>query len=288
VLRPHRLHVATGVVEDLSDSLETAYGQEVTGLVGVSPDGSWLVMESETAHSDCRGWACYVVAPADLTSLEVVSSLDGVVHGEGLAIAPQGAAIVVGGSDHNHDLDLYLIERDGEDWTGSLLLTGGSPHTYNSSPRWSSDGTKVLFDCGPQPYAAQRTAICEVDVTTKTVTELIAPDAHPTLGYDTAALHGPDYTPDGKGIVFEADWDGEQIWTWDRASDTFTLVAPAFSNDNTPCILPDGSMVSLWLERPEGDGKHELKRVAPDGTFQMLLTDLDIHDDTLGCAPEAP
>jgi hypothetical protein len=106
------------------------------------------------------------------------------------------------------------------------------------------------------------------------------------LGDANVALHSPAYAPNGQSVVFESDWDGEQIWRWTRANNSFELIDSQSSNDNTPCVLPDGSVISLWLERPEGDGNHEIKHVAPDGSYEMLLTDIDVHDDTIGCGGE--
>jgi hypothetical protein len=61
-------------------------------------------------------------------------------------------------------------------------------------------------------------------------------------------------------------------------------VAPAFTNDNSPCVLPDGSIASLWLNRPGGTGVHELKVMKPDGSsFFMLVINQDVADIGLGC-----
>ena len=63
-------------------------------------------------------------------------------------------------------------------------------------------------------------------------------------------------------------------------------VTDAFGNHNSPCVLPDGRIVSLWLDRPVGTGVHELKVMAPDGSnFVVLLPDVDVLDAGIGCAP---
>ncbi len=59
-------------------------------------------------------------------------------------------------------------------------------------------------------------------------------------------------------------------------------VGPAYTNDNSPCVLPDGRVASLWLARPGGQSLHELKVMAPDGaSYAMLVTEVDIAD--IGC-----
>jgi len=61
-------------------------------------------------------------------------------------------------------------------------------------------------------------------------------------------------------------------------------VVPAFTNDNSPCVLPDGSIAGLWLNRPGGTGDHELKVIQPDGSsYFMLVTGADVVDIGLGC-----
>jgi hypothetical protein len=55
-------------------------------------------------------------------------------------------------------------------------------------------------------------------------------------------------------------------------------------DDNSPCVLPDGRIASLYLDRPGGPGYHELKVMNPDGTNPILvLLNIDIHDIALGC-----
>jgi hypothetical protein len=59
---------------------------------------------------------------------------------------------------------------------------------------------------------------------------------------------------------------------------------PILRNDNSPCVLPDGRVVSLWLLRPGGSGFHEIKVMDPDGTNQfMALTDVNVFDVGIGC-----
>ena len=59
-------------------------------------------------------------------------------------------------------------------------------------------------------------------------------------------------------------------------------VGPGFTNDNAPCVLADGRIASLWLERPGGRSLYELKVMAPDGSAHaMLLTGVDI--EAIGC-----
>ncbi len=102
-------------------------------------------------------------------------------------------------------------------------------------------------------------------------------------GRSDVALHHPGYLSDGS-IVFESDWNSEQIWrlTGDGPPE---VIANQFSNDNSPCVMQNGCIVSLWLGRPGGTGSHELKIMDQSGgNFSMLRTDIDIADTGTSCA----
>ena len=64
------------------------------------------------------------------------------------------------------------------------------------------------------------------------------------------------------------------------------LIGTSFNNDNSPCVLPSGAIVSLWMQRPGGSSVHELKVMAPDGSSYFMigsLLDVDIQDIGIGC-----
>jgi hypothetical protein len=179
------------------------------------------------------------------------------------------------------------------DWIYPVLLTADSPYTYHDYPSYSADGSHLVFDCGDRPYAAEGTAICEVVTDGSGFQVLLTPDANPDSSssaspvarpqsLDEAALHGPAYAPDGS-LVFEADWGSETIWRLPAGSNTPDSIGPAFNNDNAPCVLPDGRVASLWLDRPGGTSLHELKVMTSDGdSYVMLAINVDIVDIACG------
>jgi hypothetical protein len=69
----------------------------------------------------------------------------------------------------------------------------------------------------------------------------------------------------------------------DGGSDDPVALAAAFENDNSPCVLPDGSIVSFWLGRPGGTGQHELKILCPSDGSTFVATVGDIADVGLAC-----
>ncbi len=162
-----------------------------------------------------------------------------------------------------------------------MLLTGASTYAFHSMPALSADGSTVLMDCSPTSYPSR--AICEVGTDGSGFrTVLDQTDSPPGLP-DVGALHHPDYAPDGS-IVFEGDWDGEMIWRLPAGGSVPERVNAAYTNDNSPCVLADGRIVSLWLNRPGGQGDHELKIMAADGSAGMvILPNVDVFDVGLGC-----
>lgn len=256
----------------------------------LSPDGDWLLLSTERDFDpDCVGWACLVLLPTNLSDSEVLRTSGGVIHSEGFsAVASGGNLIVFVGGDGPHSQDLYAVTRQGGGWSDPLLLTGASSYDTHTQPAISSDGSTVLFNCDPDLQDGQEgTAVCEVHSDGTNFRTVIGPQDGPG-GTATNALRHPDYAPDGAivdgSIIFEADWYGEQIWRLPAGSSTAVRVTDAFNNDNSPCVLPDGRIVSLWLDRPGGAGGHEIKLMAADGSDDvMLLMDWDVFDLGLGC-----
>jgi len=97
--------------------------------------------------------------------------------------------------------------------------------------------------------------------------------------------HHAGRAPDGS-LVFEADADGERIWRLAPASAIPTVIGD-YNDDNTPCVLPDGRVASLYLGRAGGAGAHELKVMNLDGTHPVMLVTFasgdGIADIGLGC-----
>jgi len=285
----YRIQALQGAApENISQSLESLSplptGGKDSGL-NISPDGKWLVLDTERFDEDCNGWACLAVVKADLSTGDAVRINGSEIHPEGFpAIASGGNLIVYENNDGAHENDLWAVSRSSNTgaWTGPVLLTGSSSYQYNYQPAINAAGTKVLFDCTDAPYS-EATSICEVGTDGTGFRVVLRPSDRPSGLPDTGELHQPDYAPDGS-IVFEADWDGENLWRLPSGATSPVKISSAFSNDNSPCVLPDGSIASLWLNRPGGSGVHELKVMKPDGSsYFMLVTGADVEDIGLGC-----
>ncbi len=275
----------TVTTENLSDGLdELSQGRDE--WISASPDGEWLLMETTRFDSECNGWNCLALVKGDLSSGEAIKMNGQVLHGDDYgAVASSGQRIVYPFGGGPHDKDLFVIDKSGNSWGKATLLTSDSQFPYNLQPSISADGSKVVFDCGNDPYGQPPTSICEVSTDGSDFRVVWTPEQGATgvSGRSDVALHHPGYFSDGS-IVFEADWSGEQIWRL-SGSGPPVVIAGQYSNDNSPCVLDNQCIVSLWLERPGSTGTHELKVMdAAGGNFSMLRTNIDITDTGTSCS----
>ncbi len=272
--------------ENVSSELDALAPGVDDNSLNISPDGEWLVLNSERFDDACDGYACLTVLPFDLSSAEVVRAAGNVIHvnAPGVdpfsAIASGGDLIVFPGPDGPNSSDLFAIRRNGNGWSAPILLTGDSAYAYNAQPAISADGSSVVFDCGEGEYAEPPAAICEVGTDGQGFRVVRTTEGRPQWDAVGCSLHHPDYEPDGS-IVAEP---GCQIWRVDTSGGQPELVTSAFANDNSPCILPDGRIASLWLDRPGGPGFHEVKIMNADGSDAFtLVQNIDVLDIGIGC-----
>ena len=274
--RLYRLAIAPNAApEDLTARLDRAAPGQYSEWVNVSPDGAWFLLATDRFDPACAGWPCLVVTQ-DFDNYEVVVSQGTVVHAQYSAIAA-GGNLIVYQSGGTHNGDLWAIRREAEGWSAPIELTTRSPFDNHLRPSLSADGAQVVFACGDDVYFS--TALCE----TNTDGSAFAVRFRAEENGGQAALFHPAYAPDGS-IVFEGDWNGEQLWRLAPGSSLPTLIS-SLTNDNSPCVLPDGTLVSLWLQRPgNASGAHELKLMSADGRqYTMLLTGQDVFDAGTGC-----
>lgn len=267
--------------EDISAALDNfSPGKEDSSLI-LSPDGQWMVLTTD--RFGCADWPCLAILSGDLSNAEAVMSGGDVIHPEGISVVASGGNLIVyPAPDGPHDLDLWAVTRQADGWSTPTLLTRDSSLDVHRYPAISADGSKVIFTCEKGPIGTNGKSLCEVGVNGEGFRLVLTPAQGPG-GQSLTDLHQPDYAPDGS-LVFEADVRGEQIWRLEPGASTPALITDEFANDNSPCVLPDGRVVSLWLDRPGATGAHELKVMQPDGSsFFILLPDLDVFDIGLGC-----
>lgn len=275
----YRVEASNGATpQDLAGGLD-GLSPGSDSRITISPDGKWLGLI--TSRFGCGANRCLAIAAYDFSYGEAIVTTSGakITNYEGrVHVAPGGTLAVYTARGGPHSRDLWAVTRQPNGWTARALLSGSMSSAYASDPQISQDGTKVVFDCGPDPYSQTGTAVCEVGVNGSGFRVVSAPSDRPNGN----ANHHPSVAPD-QSVVFEGNWSGERVW---RSSSGGLSQIGNFGNDNTPCVLPDGRIASLWLQRPGGPSYHELKIMNGDGSNDfMLVINLDIIDDGLTCGP---
>ncbi len=270
---------------DIGEKLDALASGGGDGAPSVSKNGAFITISTERFDSECNGYACTALLTGDISEGGIVYIDGQPLRSEGrVAVSNTGDVLAYADDGPSHQEDILITRKSGTTWSAPTNVTSGSPHAFNNAPVLSGDGSKVLFDCGPVPYGQAGTGVCEASTDGTDFRQVIDP-ANSPLGNGSSenqARHA-DYTPDG-GIVFEADWASEQLW-WQAPGSTSALrIIPSQSNDNSPCALPGGYIASLWLGRAAGNGEHELKVTAPDGSeFAVITPNVDVADIGMSC-----
>jgi TolB protein len=197
------------------------------------------------------------------------------------AWSPDGTNIVFQ-AGAGADFDILKVKSDGSDRTGALLTVDPA---NDGRPNYSPDGTKIAIDSNGR-IAGQSSDIFLMD---------------PNLG-DTAPLvnltpttpsqdRHPNYSPDGKKIVFQSNRDtvgpitrennnleiytmnaadGSDVTrlTFNNANDPATAVNDA--SDSDPIWSPDGRKILFQSGRADGDT--EVFTMNVDGSSVKRLT----------------
>jgi hypothetical protein len=269
-----------------------AVPENITALLGEStgdrrivqsPNGAWLTFLSK--RFDCVD-ECLIRYSADLTIGEVVRPAGQDIYVEGIsAITSDGATIVYASQGGPNQVDLFATTNDGTGWSAPHLLTSESTYGWNNMPSLSVDESAVYFDCGTEPYPESGTNdACRVNLDGSSFARVIGADA-----LDGAASNRVQNPHEGPaGVYVEGVWPLSENDTpeiiWLLGSDGVpSPVGAAYRNSVSPCALPDGRWVMLWLEGPNNnDGFHELTLV--DGDQATVLTPgYDIDDVGISC-----
>lgn len=284
---PHVLPAQAGAsLRPLRPELDALAPGVDAPFVQLSSDGEWLLLSTERFLPACVGDPCLAVVPIAATSGEALVDPTGapIRMDSGAAIGSGGSTVVLDAGGGPHATDLWLTSRaEAGGWTTPLLLTAESPYAYHSVPSLHPSEPRVAFDCGDEPYGGPGTAICEVGLDGTGLVVVWSPAQAPTGTAPGGALHHPSHAPDG-GLVFEGGWTGEELWWLPPGAAEPVRIRSDRNNDNSPCVLPDGRVASLWLDRPEGNGLHEIELKSLDGTTaEVILPGEDVLDAAVGC-----
>ncbi len=247
-----------------------------------SPSGTVFALSSQRADDDSE---ILVRANADFPVITPVLAGGSPVYIEGMpAILDSGATIVFSASGGTHARDLFVTHEVDGSWSTPFELTTDSSSMFNNQPSLTRDQSAVLFNCGdnPDPETGHNQG-CLVALDGGPVEVVARADTFPNNR--NSYVNFPREVTGG--IVFESAWpqgedSPETIWKTVGGS-TSPAVSRTFDNSVSPCVLPDDSLVLLWLGRPGQDGAHELTRVFRDGSYIVLWEGADVDDIGIGC-----
>ncbi len=263
-----------GAVVDVSDYLSTLQSGE-DRWINISPNGEWLLMESSRFNDECTGWACLIYGKRDLSEFKAITtSNEAVIHPEGFSAISNGGDVIVAHIIENERNDIFVSTRIGTSWSVPQSISSTSPSSSNKNPAISADAQEVLFSCGDN--------ICIVNIDGSNLKTLIQLSDKPEGNW--SQIGHADFDMDNN-IIFEAEADAERIWRYDRDSLESSVINASQTNDNSPCVLSNGEIASLWLNRAGNrDGVHELKIMNTTGSsYSMVVENKDISDFGIGC-----
>ena len=209
------------------------------------------------------------------------------------------AGRIVFQSDRTGNSDIYVVNADG---TGLVNLTNGSGS--NRLPRWSPDGTRIVFTSGDHIFVmnadgSDRRALTSDD--SRNGSPVWSPDGSRiafdsdrggdwdiyAIGIDSTGLTqlvrlpGEQWTPswsaDGSRIAFVWELDGgsREIYVADLGGEDITQLTALGAFSFRPAWSPDGRRIAFYSEH---DGDREIMVVNSDGTGLVQLTNNDDSD----------
>jgi PKD domain/WD40-like Beta Propeller Repeat len=279
----YRVNAQTGATPENVSALITSGTRKPERRLNISPDGTWLVLETQNLDPACDGSYCLAVAPSgNPASANLVRAPNLIQDSQGFpAISSDGNLIVYTANGGAHNFDLWAIRKTGSTWAAPSQITQSSTQNYNDQPAISSDGSKVLFDCGAVAFGEGNTSICEIGTNGTGFRIVVSPSNAPSSIASKGPTHHPDYLSDGS-IAFDTAWDADSIWK--ILGSTISKVSQV-NNNVAPCGLSNGKVASLWLERSGNtNGYHELSLTDNNGAnIQTIVTGIDIEDIGIGC-----
>lgn len=217
----------------------------------------------------------YTVNP-DGSDLFQVTSLP--PSNDGLAwfpdFSPDGQRIVFA-HDVTGRLELYIVNTDG---TGLTQITHGG----GAVPRWSPDGSHLVFSTGVDISPLFPGVGVGVIATIKadgTDEKLLSSRVWDSLD--------GEYTPDGKHIIFETQTDGyvSALWVMNTDGSHQRRLTASELEAGYPDISPDGKQI-IFYNNQNTPKLNSIFKVNIDGTGTTRLTGPGPLDTLAGYSPD--
>ncbi len=181
-------------------------------------------------------------------------------------------------SERDGNAEIYLMDADG---SGLTRLTTNSANEW--SPAGSPDGTEIAFESerdDPNPMS------CFPNCITKLHLMSVDGSGERRLMDLPGAEGHPDWSPDSRSLVFQADRNGDgkfEIYIISATGGEPTLVLGDSFDNMAPDWSPAGDEIAFSSDR---DGQYDVFAVRIDGTGLRKLADTGLNDYFPAWAPE--
>ncbi len=171
---------------------------------------------------------------------------------------------IVFSSNRSGDFEIYVINANG---TGLRRLT--KAQGADTSPRWSPDGKRFVFESERDHQSANPQSV---------TSEIYVMNADGTgqkrLTTNDVEDWGPDWSPDGKRIAFarpgSAPFSDFDVHVMNADGSNATDLTPGPGRDFSPAWSPDGTRIAF---ASDDDGDYDLYTVASAGGPATKLFD---------------
>jgi YD repeat-containing protein len=176
-----------------------------------------------------------------------------------LSMLQAGGGKVVFSSNRDGHTQIYLMNADG---SGQVRLTNNGAN--DDSPRWSPNGTKILFqsDRDNPSTGYNDTYVMNSDGTGQT-----------RLTTDPNDDSSASWSPDGSRIVFQSIRNGQfyQVYVMNADGSGQVNLSNSTGSDGQPAWSPDGTRIAFASER-DHEGFASIYVMNSNGTNQTRLT----------------
>lgn len=210
----------------------------------------------------------------DGTGQKLIANFSGVGIGTPV-LSPDGKQVAITGFGINTDHpEIWVINSDGNNphpltkTTTVSITRNGQKIIWSVHPSWTPDGQKLTY----ASTQSGSTQIWTMNADGSDATQITTGNAP-----DSPDSNVPEYSLDGKYIVFWSGYETEYGNVWIMAADGTNRMRitnePENINADNPTWSPDGQLVIFISNRPGGNGPINAWLVGRSGGTPKLLSD---------------